>query len=627
MLASVWHPDIQSAMKGARMRTNRQITLDGQSIEIPPPFPSPQDWRDSWIYFLMLDRFNNPTTPPRQMPYDSIYGQFQGGTFNGVREQLPYLKNLGVGAIWLSPVLKNCQYSQGSYHGYGIQDFLRIEPRFASSPDAAEQELRALIDAAHALNIYVIFDIVLNHTGDVFAYQCRPDDTTCRSSEGSEAEYSPTTYPIEWRDEHGNARQDWPVAEDIQNPALDAAVWPAELRYNAYFRRQGLPDPNGDQTVGDFASLKQMLTSDPELQVALIRAYQYLIARFDIDGFRIDTLKYIDRTFARLFGDEIREFALSIGKKNFFTFGEVYDSEDKIAAFIGRNTMDTEAGDLIGVDAALDYPLFYKFPEACKGELAPSEVVGIYEYRRQAEHDILSTHGDASNFFVTFLDNHDQTHRFYYRPAGNPDQYDDQVTLALACLFSLQGIPCVYYGTEQGLHGSGDRPEAVREALWGKPDAFDSSAKFYAAIKDIASVRASQPALRYGRQYFRPLSGDHTVFRVSTLAPGVLAFSRLLSDQEVVIVANTDTQDTISLAIIVDGTVNTADASYQVLYSNKSNSTPPGPVAESSPEVAVYEVDGTVGQGPVKFITVTLQSMEVQILGQKTTQALTSLNM
>lgn len=621
MPLSVWHPDIQGTLENAKQQTSRQITLDGQTVEISPPFPSPQDWRDLWIYFLMLDRFNNPAAPPHQLPYDSIYGRFQGGTFNGVREQLPYLKELGVGAIWLSPVLKNCQYLQGSYHGYGIQDFLHIEPRFASSPELAEQELRSLIDAAHALGIYVIFDIVLNHAGDVFAYQCHPGDAICLSagdpqSQGSQAEYSATTYNVMWRDEHGNARQDWPVAEDIRNPPPDAAVWPTEIRYNAYFRRQGLPQPGGDQTIGDFASLKQMLTRDPDLQAALIRAYQYLIARFDIDGFRIDTLKYIDNDFARLFGDQVREFGLSIGKKNFFTFGEVYDSEDKIASFIGRNTMGTESGDFIGVDAALDYPLFYKLPQVCKGELAPGEVVGMYEYRKQVERDILSTHGDASNFFVTFLDNHDQVQRFYYRPTDNPDRYDDQVTLALACLFSLQGIPCVYYGTEQGLHGSGSAPEAVREALWGKQNPFDTTSPFYSAIKNIALVRASQPALRYGRQYFRPLSGDHTVFGVSTLAPGVLGFSRLLSNQEVVIAANTDTQNSISLAIIVDGTINSVGASYQVLYSNKSTFTNPGPVTESSPEIVVYEVNGAVGQGPVKFITVTLQPMEVQILGQ-----------
>src|SRR6185437_17107535 len=71
MPLSVWHPDIQDTLENAKQRTSRQITLDGQTIEISPPFPSPQDWRDSWIYFLMVDRFNNPTAPPRQLPSDS----------------------------------------------------------------------------------------------------------------------------------------------------------------------------------------------------------------------------------------------------------------------------------------------------------------------------------------------------------------------------------------------------------------------------------------------------------------------------------------------------------------------------------------------------------------------------
>src|SRR6516165_11380500 len=101
-----------------------------------------------------------------------------------------------------------------------------------------------------------------------------------------------------------------------------------------------------------------MLTSEPDLQEFLIRAYQYVIARYDIDGFRIDTLRYLKGDLPRLFGNSVREFALSIGKKNFFTFGEVFDSqaEQDISRFIGRNTND--ASDLVGVDAALDYPLF-----------------------------------------------------------------------------------------------------------------------------------------------------------------------------------------------------------------------------------------------------------------------------
>src|SRR5713226_6045784 len=135
MSSSIYAPEARVILDGAQQQSSRVITLDDASIEVPPPFPSPEDWRDQWIYFLMLDRFNNPAAPPRNTPYDALFGGFQGGSFNGVRQQLPYLKVLGVGAIWLSPVLKNGQYSEGSYHGYGIQDCLRIEPRFASSPD------------------------------------------------------------------------------------------------------------------------------------------------------------------------------------------------------------------------------------------------------------------------------------------------------------------------------------------------------------------------------------------------------------------------------------------------------------------------------------------------------------
>src|SRR4051794_30414636 len=152
-------------------------------------FPSPADWRDEWIYFLMLDRFNNPTAPPHHTPFDDPFDGYQGGNFAGVRQRLSYIKNLGAGAIWLSPVLKNLPFAAKSYHGYGIHDFLRAEPRFASNPANADDELRSLVDAAHDAGLYVIFDIVLNHTGDVFAYQCTPGDQRCQNSSGSEAQF------------------------------------------------------------------------------------------------------------------------------------------------------------------------------------------------------------------------------------------------------------------------------------------------------------------------------------------------------------------------------------------------------------------------------------------------------
>src|SRR5438552_10960588 len=328
MPSSLWSPDVQATFSDANSRRTKPIDVNGQPVLIPTPFPSPEDWRDKPIYFLMVDRFNNKDRAPLHQPFDDPgYFDFQGGKFSGVQHKLDYIKNLGAGAVWLSPVLKNLRFDHGSYHGYGIHDFLRAEPRFATNPLKADDELRSLVDTAHAVGLHVIFDIVLNHTGDVFAY-----------NGNSETGFHNTPQPVQWRDQNGSAQAQFPDISTIPNPVPDALVWPSELQKNQFFRRQGGAASNGDDTIGDFASLKQMITADPELQRFLIRAYQFVIAKYDIDGFRIDTLRYLKGDLPRLFGNSIREFALSIGKKNFFTYGEVLDAneENDIAGFIGR---------------------------------------------------------------------------------------------------------------------------------------------------------------------------------------------------------------------------------------------------------------------------------------------------
>jgi glycosidase len=603
MELSLSDPQVRAAFDAATRASTATVNVDGVPATIRTPFPSPQDWRDVWIYFLLVDRFNRSDgIAPRNLPYDAPFGEYQGGTFNGIRARLKYVKDLGAGAIWLSPVLKNRQSDRGSFHGYGIQDFLQPEPRFASSPAKAEDELRAVVDEAHALGLYVIFDIVLNHAGDVFAYQ----------GAGSSAPGSPHVLPIEWRDESGTARSDFPVIEAIP-PARrkpDGLIWPSELQRNDYFRRQG----KGGELTGDFESLKEFVTDVRDdrgfpVRNALILAYQYAVARYDVDGFRIDTLKYIERDFARTFGNAMREYGLSIGKKNFFTYGEVFDDEAKIAEFIGRNTQD--ADDITGVDAALDFPLFFQLPSVAKGLAAPTSVIDVYRRRRIVERNVLSSHGEAGRFFVTFLDNHDMRQRFRFAGGDGPEPFDRQVLLGIAVLFGLPGIPCLYYGTEQALHGHGDSDQFVREALWGKPNAFDPAHPFYSAIRRLSEIRDSQPALRYGRLYFRPVSGDGFHFGASPFKPGVLAFSRILNDQEAIVVANADPQNGFQGHVLVDFSLHVDGDRFRAL--NDPAATPPGAVQTKS-GLSIAEIEGGVTDGPARMIRVDLKPMEAQIL-------------
>ena len=602
MPASIFDTEFQNVLKSAKESAYR---ADGA-------FPSPADWRDQWIYFLMVDRFNNKDAPPRHEPFDDPkFDDFQGGKYSGIKAKLPYLKKLGVGAIWLSPVLKNLHSgkSEKIYHAYGIHDFLHAEPRFADNPEKADDELRGLVDAAHAENIYVIFDIVLNHTGDVFAYECDAADQTCNQSQGSEAAYSADKRNVLWRDCAGVPR--FPSVEDISNASPDAFVWPKELQKDDFFRKQGMNLPGPNDTIGDFASLKQMLTINPRLQNVLIRAYQYVVARFDVDGFRVDTLRYLQSDLPRLFDNGIREFAQQIGKQNFFTFGEVFDrqAEEDIARFIGRNTRD--GNELVGVDAAVDVPLYEVLRKVTKGLSPPSDLVSMFQLRKEKERDVLSSHGDATRFFVTFLDNHDVKERFRYVDPANEHRFDDQVTLAFACLYALPGIPCLYYGTEQGLHGHGSDP-AVREALWGGPG-FSETSFFYREIQKISRVRSLRPSLRYGRFYFRPTSSDGHIFTISTSNGGVLAFSRILNDEEILVVANPNVAEGISVDVIVDMQLNRPGAQFEMLYSNKDTSTMPSPVHEIR-AATVQEVDGSIVCHPVQAVRVALQPCEVQLL-------------
>ena len=439
--------------------------------------------------------------------------------------------------------------------------------------------------------------------------------------------------PIEWINGLGFPRADW--TNTLPAPTTlsqDDAIWPSDLQRADFFRRRGnrlsdnSPAP-GSFIKGDFDTMRQMVmeyaATNPSQRALrtqygeypvlsiLILAYWYLIAKFDIDGYRIDTVKYVDPDKVEQFGNAMREFALSIGKRNFFTFGEIYDNEQTIENFIGRNSTDG-----FGVDAALDFPLFFVLPNYAKCMVPVETVRQIFLNRKTAERTRLSSHGEAGKYFVSFLDNHDQSQRF-----NQPTTPAQQVLLGLAVLFCLQGIPCVYYGTEQGLQGTVNAqgqpdlaaPESVREALWGKtPAAFDPANPFYKDLCKLGALRNNETTLQYGRLYFREVSGDGLGFGLSYGTGGVLAFSRILAAREILIVANASTTTPFKGFVLADTDTNRSLPMMKVAYSNMGT-TGTGQMQFFN-AANFYNGSQPTGTSEATALYVILAPMEVQVL-------------
>lgn len=511
-------------------------------------FQSPEDWRDVFLYFLLVDRFDNnkdgippydPATTQRGRDNDEG-SRFQRGNLKGITRRLDYIQGLGANAVWLSPVFRNREEKDDSYHGYGIQNFLEVDPRFGSKED-----LRELVRQAHQRGMYIVLDIIINHTGDNWAYP-----------EGERYYY--------WKDAHEPFKFGyWREADPAPGLQCEDAVWPGELQHEQCYKRRGEIRNWYDREEavnGDFLSLKELDINRPEVLDTLIKAYKYWIAYADVDGFRIDTVKHMENTATAIFCNAIREYAKSIGKRRFFIYGEIVDDDWTIQSYIGRNThMPGSNERLPSLDAALDFPLYFILEERIKGLEGPTKLRERYD----AFRDLYSDHGEAGRYFVTFVDNHDQMSRKYRRFMNN-NPFPQQAVLAMGYLLTSQGVPCIYYGTEQGFDGGGDNDKYVRECMfggqWGAFDTtghhfFDTLNPIYKKVSAIAAIRHGEAALRYGRQYFREISGDGNGFGFPYDGKCTLAYSRILDTTEVLVAMNLD-MDERQDYIIVDRTLN-----------------------------------------------------------------------
>jgi alpha-amylase len=504
-----------------------------------------REWREEFIYFLMVDRFHDDLerTPVAATGKISGFGspdqltQSCGGTLRGIRKHLHYIKELGCTALWLSPVFEN---NIEAYHGYAIQDYLEVDRRFGTLKDLAD-----LVEEAHALEMRVFLDIVLHHSGDNWSY---PGDVPYYYYEGA-------TFPFgKWRYEN--------------KPS------PAELRNPDLYERKGQIrnfDSYPETREGDFQNLKTFKNDDsPEalyVQEILTKIHCYWIRETDVDGFRPDAVKHMGEKTISLFCSHIREYAYKLGKRNFFLFGELVGPEELYNQYIGPKTSIQLEDKAIyyGLNSVLDFPLYHVLANVILGKSTPEKLIQRYESLRK---NALSR-GEFGEFLVTFIDNHDQVGQVIKTRFGH-DATEAQIIAGIGFLLCALGTPCIYYGTEQGFQGSGDGDGNIREAMFNLDNRTENALSqqniIYREIATLAGLRKESAVLKFGRMYMRESSRSGKNFYLPVYTDCMLAFSRILYDEEMLVVYNHSLTRDDEEYIIVDKHLNAEGSVFKFCY-------------------------------------------------------------
>jgi glycosidase len=599
------------------------------------------DWRDQVIYQIMVDRFDNGDPNNDYNVEPSVPARYHGGDWQGIINRLDYLEELGVTALWISPVVKNTEEDAGfaSYHGYWTYDFLRTNPHFGDL-----LKLRELVDAAHDRGMLVILDVVTNHVGQLFFYDIngngRPDDwlqgggtshtcvqkcsqDPCGCYAASDPRFNADNCPppgscacspdehtycregidyleriIEWDPEYDPRRiqgwtslgfsgdaeivfTDWPeVNRTVPPRPPDWFNWPADKPWfddPSWYNRRGRVYTwwhessystefiREQETLGDFpGGLKDVNTDNPDVQDAMVRIFSYWIDVADFDGFRIDTAKHIDRPeldvndrgFWGEFLTRIRAHAASRGKHNFFMFGEAFDGNDELlgAYTFGGQDEDGPFGRFDSVFYFSQYysvmqPVFkYGAPTTNIENLFNQRQVNYYDQPHAAPEEG-GTGLSPQQTLVNFLDNHDLP-RFLFEDATLATLHN-----ALFFLMTWDGIPSIYYGTEQAFYGGVDPRN--REDMWRgnqHPDrqypAFATDHPTFNLVRDLIQLRKDNVALRRGDVSITWATDRPRGARDS----GLFAFERIHPDQKLLVVINTaDDQASTTCAPEADG--------------------------------------------------------------------------
>ncbi|KAF4978723.1 hypothetical protein FZEAL_4943 [Fusarium zealandicum] len=348
-------------------------------------------WKSRSIYFALTDRVARSGSDTGGNSCNDL-GLYCGGTFKGLESKLDYIQGMGFDAIWITPVVQN---RPNGYHGYWATDLYSVNSNYGTA-----QDLKDLVKSAHGKGIYVMVDVVANHmgAGDISSY--KPELLSRQSSYHSDCEI-----------DYNNQKS----VEDC--------------------RIAGLPD---------------VKTESAEIRTLYQDWIKWLVAEYQFDGVRIDTVKHVEKDFWP-------GFASAAGV---YTIGEVFDGNpDYLAGY--ANVMS----------GLLNYAIYYPMNRFYQQKGSSQDLVDM--------HNEISTKFPDPTALGTFLDNHDNAR--WLNQKNDVSLFKN----ALAYVMLARGIPIVYYGSEQGYSGGND--PANREDLWRS--GYNTNADLYQTLSRLSAAR------------------------------------------------------------------------------------------------------------------------------------------
>ena len=461
---------------------------------------------DDVIYLIMPDRFSN-ADPTNDEPseFEGSHDRanpraYHGGDLRGIKAHLPYLKELGVTTIWLTPIVKNG--APEDYHGYGAVDLYAVDPHLGTLSDYQE-----LVEVAHHEHMKVFFDAVPNHVG--------PRNPWVKNA--------PTT---EWfhgtPEHHLNSASPWKQSfYGLAGNKLEA-IDPFELLADPHtppLLRKNLTDG------WFFGLLPDMNTEDPLVVAYLVQNSIWWAEISGLDGYRLDTFPYVPRTFWEEWHAELRRIYPRLS-----TIGEVFHPDPTVTSFFvgGRKGWD-------GIDTQLttvfDYPMYFVLREVLLGDAPASRVANILR------QDSLYPHPE---FLVPFFGNHDVP-----RFAGVAGATLAKLKLAYGLTLTLRGVPQLYYGDEIGMTGGGD-PDNRHDFPGGwmedRKDGFAREGRtseqqaIFEYVQGLLRLRRENDALRTGKLWHLESDDSSYVFlRESDEEKLVVAFHNGKSERQMTI--------------------------------------------------------------------------------------------